>query len=73
MGINPSIVEVVQLKTFKSKEWHSDTIIIINILFHAFDAMMAGAEHPIPEACLLAVVVALPPPIAVVEVMILNH
>lgn len=56
-----------------SKEWHCDAVRVIDVLFHTFNAVMAGTEYSVPKTGLLAVIVALSPPIAVMEIVVFNH
>ena len=52
---------------------HVNAIHIIDILPLGLDAVAAGAEDAVPQARLLAVVAALAPALAVVEVVVLEH
>lgn len=55
------------------EERHVDRIDVVDILFHRLDAPITSAENTIPETRLLAVVVTLPPALAVVQVVVFNN
>jgi len=47
-------------------------VLIINIIIHGLDSIVTGTEDAVPEACLLAIVVALPVALAMVQIMVLD-
>lgn len=55
-----------------SIERHPHRIHIVNVLVRRLNARMTSPKNPIPETTLLAVVVALPPALTVVQVMVLD-
>lgn len=55
------------------KQWKRHRVFAVDVVLLAFDAFPAGAKNAVPETSLLAVVVALSPSIAVVQVMVFNN
>ena len=57
----------------KSQQWKCHRVLVVDVVLLAFDAIPAGAKNAVPKARLLAVVVALSPSVAVVQVMVFNN
>ena len=55
------------------KDRHDDLLAVVDIAGLGLDALSAGAKEAVPDPGLLAVVEALLPAPAVVQVVILNH
>src|SRR4051794_23307250 len=52
---------------------HTHNIIIVDIHLHTFNPRTASAKYPIPNACLLAIVMALLPSLTMMQIMVLDH
>lgn len=56
-----------------SEEGIRDRVFIVSILFQTFDALVACTKESVPQTGLFAIVMAALPPLAVVEVVVLDH
>lgn len=55
-----------------SNEGHPNGIIIVNIVFRTLDAVVASSKNSVPKTGLFAVVVALSPALAVVDIVVFD-
>lgn len=56
----------------QSNQRHINHIYIIDILIIALNPISTGPKNTVPKSCLLPIVMALPPSLTVVNIVILN-
>lgn len=61
------------IKTTKSKQGHSRRINIINILTCRLNPIRTSAKNTVPKPRLLPIVMALPPSLPMMQIMVLDH